>query len=129
MFQSTLDFPEACRALLDQVLTAGLLADKSQSVRLVDVGCGCGDQSLYLTSLPQNSPTAIDALGSGFEATPTSDSTPHSRFHQEATSRLIDTYIGITLEPAQATLAQKRLQNAQHVAQQMLPVPQAGRES
>ncbi|KAJ5813970.1 uncharacterized protein N7503_000720 [Penicillium pulvis] len=119
-WESTSDFPEACRALLDQVLAAGLLKDQSQSVRLLDVGCGCGDQSLYLTSLHKDSvPTALTSesgsgSGSAFQATPTS-SLPQSRLQHDQTP-LIDTYIGITLEPTQAALAKSGVQEAQQKA-------------
>lgn len=116
IFQSTSDFPEACRALLDQVLAAGLLKSQSQFVRLLDVGCGCGDQSLYLTSVHKDSiPTALASeseygSGSAFQATPTS-SLPQSRLQHDQIP-LIDTYIGITLEPTQAALAKSRVQEA-----------------
>ncbi|KAJ6085867.1 hypothetical protein N7486_010148 [Penicillium sp. IBT 16267x] len=117
-WESTSDFPEACRALLDQVLATGLLKSQSQSVRLLDVGCGCGDQSLYVASLHRDSVSKEFAseLGSGsaFQATPSS-SLPQSRLHHDHTP-LINTYIGITLEPTQAALAKTRLQEAQQNA-------------
>ncbi|KAJ5556824.1 hypothetical protein N7494_000739 [Penicillium frequentans] len=116
-WESTSDFPGACRALLDQVLAAGLLTSQSQSVRLLDVGCGCGDQSLYLTSLQRGDSVPKESAlesgsgsGSAFEATPTS-SLPQSRLQHDHTS-LVDTYIGITLEPTQAALAKSRVQEA-----------------
>ncbi|KAJ6002808.1 hypothetical protein N7451_005355 [Penicillium sp. IBT 35674x] len=115
------EFPEACRALLDQVLAAGLLKSRSQSVRLLDVGCGCGDQSLYLTSLQRADSISKESAsesgcgsGSAFEATPT-PSFPQPRLQQDHTP-LIDTYIGITLEPTQAALAKSRVQEAQQKA-------------
>ncbi|KAJ5635334.1 uncharacterized protein N7484_008647 [Penicillium longicatenatum] len=119
-WESTSDFPEACRALLDQVLAAGLLKSQSKSVRLLDVGCGCGDQSLYLTVLHKDFVTKQPAPGGGsgsaFQATPTS-SLPQSRSQHDHIP-LIDTYIGITLEPSQAALAKSRLQQKQQVSSQ-----------
>lgn len=78
-------------------------------MRIVDVGCGCGDQALYLTELRRNTPQVPEASGSGFEAASASTQIPQSRAHED-TARLLDTYIGITLEPGQAALAQRRLQ-------------------
>lgn len=89
MIQHTDSFREACEALLDQVLIAANILDKDQSatakcaavtpasiaadsatpsqrqkerqrhVKLIDVGIGCGDQTLYLTrklSRPASTP-------------------------------------------------------------------------
>ncbi|KAJ5665690.1 uncharacterized protein N7477_008138 [Penicillium maclennaniae] len=107
-WESTSEFPQACQALLDQVLAAGLLKDKSPSIRVLDVGCGCGDQSLHLLSLrkgssnkPQSELTTAVRQRSGQES-------------RRDDSPLIDTYIGITLEPAQAELAQCRVRDARH---------------
>ncbi|OQD77040.1 hypothetical protein PENDEC_c003G03196 [Penicillium decumbens] len=97
-WESTTDFPQACQALLEQVLAAGVLTDKSQSIRVLDVGCGCGDQSLYLTGLQRG---VSSSAGPEFETT--------ALRHRSAGSPLIDTYVGITLEPAQAALAKSRV--------------------
>ncbi|KAJ5907898.1 hypothetical protein N7495_000580 [Penicillium taxi] len=117
-WESTSEFPKACQALLDQVLAAGLQKEKSQSVRLLDVGCGCGDQSLYLTSLRKSAYATINSSStSSFQNISTSysaDSIPRSRIQEsDESSLLIDTYIGITLEPAQASLAQQRVESSQ----------------
>ncbi|KAJ5949669.1 hypothetical protein N7454_001253 [Penicillium verhagenii] len=114
-WESTSDFPEACQALLHQVLSAGLLQSKSQCLRVLDVGCGCGDQSLYLTSLHKNgsSPTDESASSSALELSP-AFSPPQARLqHGHPHPLLIDTYIGITLEPTQAELAKSRIRDAQ----------------
>lgn len=72
------------------------------------MGCGCGDQSLYLLNLkkgasnkPQSELTTALRQRSGAES-------------RQDSSPLIDTYIGITLEPAQAALAQKRVHDSRH---------------
>ncbi|KAJ5133987.1 uncharacterized protein N7443_004389 [Penicillium atrosanguineum] len=105
-WESTAEFPEACQALLDQVLAAGLLEDKSPSIRVLDVGCGCGDQSLHLLGLKKG---ASNKAQSELTTALRQRSGPESR---QDSSPLIDTYIGITLEPAQAELAQSRVHNA-----------------
>ncbi|KAJ5712799.1 hypothetical protein N7493_009267 [Penicillium malachiteum] len=111
-WESTTHFPDACRALLDRVLsTADILKDqdRNQSIRVLDVGCGCGDQSLHLTSLrrgvlTQNQSETAEA--SGFQDS--SDAAPSLR--SQKSSSLINSYIGITLEPSQAALAKSRVQ-------------------
>ncbi|BDD60135.1 hypothetical protein MAP00_005295 [Monascus purpureus] len=89
-------FPDACVALLRKVLEAADLLDEDgypvqredrQSLRLVDVGFGCGDQTLYLTQ--QLSKPDI---------------------HDAPPRPLFDSYIGITLNPHQAEFARQRLQ-------------------
>ncbi|KAJ5934735.1 hypothetical protein N7466_004282 [Penicillium verhagenii] len=122
-WESTSDFPEACQALLHQVLSAGLLQSNSQCLRVLDVGCGCGDQSLYLTSLHRNgsSSTEESASSSALEASP-AFSTPQARLqHAHPHPLLIDTYIGITLEPTQAGLAKSRVQDARRKQNQTQP--------
>lgn len=65
-WQHETDFPQACEALLNQVLqAAGLIQldrygrgaalisnppESPRSIKLVDVGFGCGDQTIYLTT-------------------------------------------------------------------------------
>lgn len=121
IFQSTDDFPEACQALLDQVLAAGLLIERSQSVRVLDVGCGCGDQSLYLTGLQRGPSSATEGFGSGLDAA----TVLRHRSGQESSRPLIDSYIGITLEPAQAALAQQRVRDMCTYPKESLSGPSA----
>ncbi|KKA23325.1 hypothetical protein T310_2635 [Rasamsonia emersonii CBS 393.64] len=87
-------FPEACTSLLQKVLqTAGLLDEDgkprifqgSASIKLVDVGFGCGDQTLYLTR-------------------------QLSRVDDRDRQRpLFDNYVGITINRHQAEFARQRL--------------------
>lgn len=91
------------------------MADDCQSIRLVDVGCGCGDQSLYLTGLRRDASSA--SAGESEQANAATPKTGlrsrRSGMNEDVSSRpLIDSYIGITLEPAQAELAQQRMENA-----------------
>lgn len=101
-WQHETEFPDACRALLARVFhTAGLLQldnygrgvtvvskshERPRSVRLVDVGFGCGDQTLYITK-------DLDWIDAD-----TGDSRP-----------LFDSYLGITIVRAQAESARERL--------------------
>lgn len=111
--QSTTDFPQACQALLDQVLAAGLLTETDQSVRVLDVGCGCGDQSLYLMSLMKKKESpAAGASGTSFDTGPVIRHRGDAQ--QKQSHLLLDSYIGITLEPAQARFAQQRARAELH---------------
>ncbi|OJJ42087.1 hypothetical protein ASPZODRAFT_137505 [Penicilliopsis zonata CBS 506.65] len=76
-WKDTESFPEACQALLDEVLQT---AKPDQGIDLLDVGIGCGDQSVYLTELLHSSG-----------------------------SPLVDSYVGITIAEAQAVFARSRL--------------------
>ncbi|KAJ5150664.1 uncharacterized protein N7500_010853 [Penicillium coprophilum] len=131
-WENTNDFPEACQALLDQVLTAALSTEKASALRILDVGCGCGDQSLYLTknfhgssytsrSGPESRTETSTAIPGSVSSTQ-SDTQPselglrsrHSQAKLQSPYSLpLDTYIGITLEPAQAALGSRRIQDMQ----------------
>ncbi|KAJ5144032.1 uncharacterized protein N7515_002819 [Penicillium bovifimosum] len=119
-WEHTNDFPEACQALLDQVLTAALSTERKSAVRILDIGCGCGDQSLYLTSLlkgssTQSHPRAESGITASMKSYPDIKSTEsslrsrHGKSMQSAALPRLESYIGITIEPAQASLGAARL--------------------
>ncbi|KAJ5963461.1 uncharacterized protein N7479_003337 [Penicillium vulpinum] len=138
-WEYTNDFPEACQALLDQVLTAALSTEKASAIRVLDVGCGCGDQSLYLTGiLNGSSSTSQSGPGSGTGSGTTTSSIPsahseiqpsepglrsrHSKTKLQSYSLLhLDSYVGITLEPAQAALGSRRLNHVQRESENFIP--------
>ncbi|KAF4766416.1 hypothetical protein N7455_005740 [Penicillium solitum] len=136
-WEYTNDFPEACPALLDQVLTAALSTEKASAVRILDVGCGCGDQSLYMTkALNCSSSTSQSGTESGTgTATPASVSSipsdiqpsksglryRHSKTNLPSSSLVrLDSYIGITLEPAQAALGSSRIHHMQRESEDFI---------
>ncbi|KAJ5113489.1 hypothetical protein N7456_002023 [Penicillium angulare] len=112
--KSTTAFPEACQALLDQVLEAGpLKAQSPQSIRLLDVGCGCGDQSVYLASLQKDTSTNESRSDSQAVSSSINIHPPSTGNHSKTgSSPLINNYIGITLEPSQAAMARRRVQGS-----------------
>ncbi|KAF7717427.1 Uncharacterized protein PECH_006420 [Penicillium ucsense] len=130
-WKNTEDFPEACQALLDLVLEAGLGREEidSQSVSILDVGCGCGDQSIRIASLKRGEKSSFSAgrsfssasasastatSWSGFDAVDNSANaaisrrTDAARFNKPPRA-LVDTYVGITLQASQAEIGQQRI--------------------
>ncbi|KAF3401584.1 hypothetical protein F1880_010030 [Penicillium rolfsii] len=107
-WKETNDFPEACQALLDQVLQAGLATDTARSVRILDVGCGCGDQSVHILSLKKDafSSTTTAISHSGISS---SAEASECTLRRQTPKPLVDTYIGITIQPSQAQFAQQRM--------------------
>ncbi|KAJ9267124.1 hypothetical protein DTO212C5_6042 [Paecilomyces variotii] len=98
-WKHTQSFPEACTALLEKVLrTAGLLDSNgrplsvrdSSALRIIDVGCGCGDQTIYLMKWLAR----IDDHAPGSERRP-----------------LFDAYVGINVNQHQAEFARQRIKD------------------
>ncbi|CAG7978812.1 unnamed protein product [Penicillium salamii] len=101
----TNNFPEACEALLEQVLTTAL-SKESKSIKILDVGCGCGDQSLYLLK------TLSSQNAKNEEPSHLESQSPNQNLRHRSTNKSLPTltsYLGITLEPAQAGLAKSRI--------------------
>lgn len=84
--------------------------EQHATIRLIDVGFGCGDQSLYLTNLrrlimPPETPFSMSAADAGNE----SDGIMASN---QDFLPLFDSYIGINITPSQVDMAKKRLLKA-----------------
>lgn len=82
-------------------------------MRVLDVGCGCGDQSVHITALRKDefSSTTTAASQSGFSS---SAGPPQPAFRRQSNENesfkpLVDTYVGITLLQSQAQVAQQRV--------------------
>ncbi|KAJ5747852.1 uncharacterized protein N7511_009548 [Penicillium nucicola] len=116
----TNDFPTACEALLEQVVTTALSKEKASSIQILDVGCGCGDQSLYLFKTLRASPTPESSQP------PDPQTSEQSLRRRQSGSRTetehqppppfptLKSYIGITLEQTQARYGSNRLHDLQH---------------
>jgi hypothetical protein len=94
------EFPIACRALLDEVLITAklltpngrpLLSNPPRALTIIDLGFGCGDQTVYLMQAMFKTMPAVDAL------------TDERRFP------LINRYVGVTLNRTQFRYAENRL--------------------
>ncbi|KAK5002432.1 hypothetical protein LTR28_011430, partial [Elasticomyces elasticus] len=98
--KTAMDFPTACRALLNEVLiTAKLLipenkslvSDPYRALTVIDLGFGCGDQTVHL-------------MQETYNTVPTdSGSTAEQRFPP------IKRYVGVTLDRTQFQYAKRRL--------------------
>ncbi|OBT70260.1 hypothetical protein VE03_00243 [Pseudogymnoascus sp. 23342-1-I1] len=93
----TEDFPTACRTLLEEVLqSAQVLKDEASSTNkntvntlsIIDLGFGCGDQSQYIKNVLDN-----QRHGKG----------------DDRWKRHLKAYVGLTLESAHFSIAQDRL--------------------
>ncbi|KIW00074.1 uncharacterized protein PV09_08416 [Verruconis gallopava] len=99
-WKNTEDFPSACRALLEEVLkTAQLMNNDSVSnsqstFSVVDLGFGCGDQTLYFEDVLRMQ----------------KDNGDSAQF-----SRRLNAYVGITLDAQQFRIAQSRLRSDSYV--------------
>lgn len=82
-------------------------------MRILDVGCGCGDQSVHISSLKRDafSSTTTATSQSGFSpSAEASESTLRRQIDgNESSKPLVDTYVGITIQPSQALFAQQRI--------------------
>lgn len=95
MLQNSVDFSDACERLLDQVLEfSGLTGSKTSTmtprVKIIDLGFGCGDQTIYLSRLERPVPHDLHTTN-------------------QTSTKLFDEYVGITLEKKQFSLAQHRI--------------------
>ncbi|KAF9887989.1 hypothetical protein FE257_009378 [Aspergillus nanangensis] len=117
-WKHTDNLPEACEALLDQILIAANLVSEDKApmkgdnnlrpepatqgqigLKLVDVGIGCGDQTLYLMRQLSKKPQP---------STTTTSATTKDSNHRE-TRCWLDSYVGMTIAQSQANLVQERL--------------------
>ena len=94
--QDTDTFVEACENLLELMLKkAGVGKYEGQTIRnrpprlLLDLGCGCGDSSIYL-----------------------SRPIPDCKNHDHSACQIVDKYVGLTLDMKQHKLAKRRLESA-----------------
>ncbi|KFY18257.1 hypothetical protein V492_00023 [Pseudogymnoascus sp. VKM F-4246] len=96
-WKNTKDFPTACSALLEEVLRSadilqdgisGTTKDLANTLSIIDLGFGCGDQSLYMKNALENQ--------------------SHGDRGDRWTKQL-KAYVGLTLESAHFSIAQERL--------------------
>ena len=94
------DFPRACKDLLEAVIQSAFRRPNEEksvpkNIRLLDVGFGCGDQSLHFLQMGREPDTVIGGNG--------------CQTHQPS----VETYVGITNSQSQCSYARQRLQRAQ----------------
>ncbi|KAL4906385.1 hypothetical protein BDW74DRAFT_131846 [Aspergillus multicolor] len=111
-WKDTTDFPTACAALLDQVLITASLLDENgdatshsvgKKLGLLDVGIGCGDQSVRILGYKRR-------MRGGLAANDIADVDGKV---SDATKPLFDSYVGITSIPIQAQFAKQRIEGEQ----------------
>ncbi|OBT52796.1 hypothetical protein VE04_06550 [Pseudogymnoascus sp. 24MN13] len=96
-WKNTEDFPTACRTLLEEVLKSAQILQEGVSssnknigntLSIIDLGFGCGDQSVYIKN-------ALDNQRQGKS--------------DDQWKRNLKAYVGLTLESAHFSIAQERL--------------------
>lgn len=82
-------------------------------MRILDVGCGCGDQSVHISSLKKEAfslaTTATSQSGFSYSAENSESYLRRQGNGIESSKPLVDTYVGITIQPSQAQFAQQRI--------------------
>lgn len=87
------------------------------------MGCGCGDQSLYLLGLKRDVSLDPEGSGTGVDPGPAIRHRSAGDAEQKALQPRLDSYVGITLEPAQARFAQQRINEAQAGIENSTTIP------
>ncbi|OJJ53089.1 hypothetical protein ASPSYDRAFT_62281 [Aspergillus sydowii CBS 593.65] len=106
-WKDTSDFPTACAALLDQVLITASLIDEDgdakphlaqKKLRLLDVGIGCGDQSLRILGYKKRGENSSAEV--------------KEKSIDEPKAPLFESYVGVTSLPVQAEFASQRIEHS-----------------
>ncbi|KAI9376550.1 hypothetical protein BJX61DRAFT_325006 [Aspergillus egyptiacus] len=123
-WKNTTDFPTACAALLDQVLITANLLDEDggpldhapiKRFHLLDVGIGCGDQSVRILNYKRTRPRKIpvaDTITDEAKAGKQKGESGNEKQEPEP-EPLFDSYVGLTSLPVQASFAAKRVEALQ----------------
>ncbi|KAL4921144.1 hypothetical protein BDW62DRAFT_198163 [Aspergillus aurantiobrunneus] len=114
-WKDTSDFPTACAALLDQVLITASLLDENgnalphpaeKSLRMVDVGIGCGDQSVRVLGYKRGGKKGFAAAAAATDG----NGEQNKDANNGSNEPLFDSYVGLTSLPIQAQFASQRLE-------------------
>ncbi|KAL4767674.1 hypothetical protein BDW60DRAFT_146129 [Aspergillus nidulans var. acristatus] len=115
-WKDTTDFPTACAALLDQVLITASLLDENgdanpqppeKKIRLLDVGIGCGDQSVRILGYKRGTGPGMHRCEA---ETADQDGAGDAKGAMSPKKPLFDSYVGITSIPVQAQFAKQRVE-------------------
>ncbi|KAL4986431.1 hypothetical protein BDW68DRAFT_198021 [Aspergillus falconensis] len=118
-WKDTTDFPTACAALLDQILITASLLDENgdaiphppqKRIRLLDVGIGCGDQSVRILGYKHKRGMG-PGMRSGEAETTGQDGPRHGEDDTSPIKPLFDSYVGITSMSVQAQFAKQRVES------------------